>query len=144
MGTSNIILNAQRNKAQPSFQPVKAQRKMRNLIFLISEAHCNVRNKLFDSVETQPNAANAERHFRSKLKRNLTSAILAFYHTMQKQCKKHIFCNLRQKKVNKLLKKADICQYYTILQLKWNKIDRIALLPEKNFESATQLKRNKF
>ena len=38
VGASNIISKAQRNKAQRSFQPVKAQRKMRNLIFLISEA----------------------------------------------------------------------------------------------------------
>ena len=61
VGTSNIILKAQRNKAQRSFQPVKAQRIRRNLIFLISEA--------------QRNSAIAERNFRTKLKRNLTSAI---------------------------------------------------------------------
>ena len=33
VGINNIISKAQRNKAQRSFQPVKAQRKMRNLIF---------------------------------------------------------------------------------------------------------------
>ena len=34
VGTHNIISKALRNKAQRSFQLVKAQRKMRNLIFL--------------------------------------------------------------------------------------------------------------
>ena len=33
VGSNNIILKVLRNKAQQSFQPVKAQRKMRNLIF---------------------------------------------------------------------------------------------------------------
>ena len=51
VGTNNIIPKVQRNKAQQFFQPVKAQRKMRNLIFLISEALRNFRNELFDSVE---------------------------------------------------------------------------------------------
>ena len=72
MGTNNIS-KAQRNKAQQSFQP-KAQRKMRDLIFLISEAQRNFRNELFDSVEAQHNSAIAERHFRTKLKRKLPSA----------------------------------------------------------------------
>ena len=75
VGTNNIMSKAQRNKARRSFQPVKAQRRMRNLIFLISEAQRNFRNELFDSVEAQRNSAIAERHFRTKLKRNLTSAI---------------------------------------------------------------------
>ena len=48
---------------------------MRNLVFLISEVQPNFRNELFDSVEVQRNSAIAERHFRTKLKRNLTSAI---------------------------------------------------------------------
>ena len=74
MGTNNIISKAQRNKAQRSFQPVKVQRKLRNLFFLISEAQRNFRNELFDSVDAQRNSAIAERHFRTKLKRNLTSA----------------------------------------------------------------------
>ena len=73
VGTNNIISKAQRNKAQRTFQPVKAQRKMRNLIFLLSEAQRNFRNELFDSVEAYN--AIAERHFCIKLKRNLTSAI---------------------------------------------------------------------
>ena len=48
---------------------------MRTLIFLISEAQRNFRNELFDSVEAQRNSAIAEQNFRTKLKRNLTSAI---------------------------------------------------------------------
>ena len=60
---------------QRSFPPVKAQRKMRNLIFLLSEAQRNFRNKLCDSVEGQRDSAIAEQYFRTKLKRNLTSAI---------------------------------------------------------------------
>ena len=70
VGTNNVI-----SKAQRSFQPVKAQRKMRNLIFLLTEAQRNFRNELFDSVEAQRNSAIAERYFRTKVKRNLTSAI---------------------------------------------------------------------
>ena len=53
---------------------------MRNFIFLISEALRNFRNELFDSVEAQHNSAIAERHFRTKLKRNLTSAIEVLQH----------------------------------------------------------------
>ena len=75
MCTNNIISKTQRNKAQRSFQPVKAQRKMHNLIFLLSEAQRNFRNELFSSVEVQLNSAIAERYFRTKSKRNLTSAI---------------------------------------------------------------------
>ena len=55
---------------------------MLNLIFLISEAQRNFRIELFDSVEAQRNSAIAERHFRTELKRNLTSAI-KFHNTMQ-------------------------------------------------------------
>ena len=62
-------------KTQRSLQPVKAQRKMHNLFFLISEAQRNFRNELFGSVEAQRNSAIAERHFCTKLKRNLTFAI---------------------------------------------------------------------
>ena len=80
MGTNNIISKAQRNKAQRPFQPVKAQRKMRNLIFLLSEAQRNLRYELFDSIEAQRNSAIAERYFRTKLKRNLTSAIETSQH----------------------------------------------------------------
>ena len=48
---------------------------MRHLNFLLSEAQRNFRNELFDSVEAQRNSAIAEQYFRTKLKRNLTSAI---------------------------------------------------------------------
>ena len=75
MGKNNIIPKAQRNKAQRSFQPVKAQRKMRNFIFLTSEAQRNYRNEIFLAIEAQCNCAIAEQRFRTKLKRNLTSAI---------------------------------------------------------------------
>ena len=70
--TNNIISKTQRNKLQHS---VKAQRKLRSLFFLISEAQRNFRYELFDSVDVQRNSAIVERHFRTKLKRNLTSAI---------------------------------------------------------------------
>ena len=43
--------------------------------FLIFEALRNFRNELFDAVEAQCNSAIAQRQFRTKLKRNLTSAI---------------------------------------------------------------------
>ena len=66
MGTNNITSKAQRNKAQ---------RKMPNLIFLLSEAQRNFRNEFYDSVEAQRNSAIAERHFRTKLKLYQTSAI---------------------------------------------------------------------
>ena len=75
MGKNNIISKAQRNKAQRSFETIKVQRKMRNLIFLISEAQRNFRNQIFDLVKAQCNSAIAERHFHTKLKCNLTSAI---------------------------------------------------------------------
>ena len=48
---------------------------MRNFIFSISEAQRNFRDELFDSVEAQSNFTIAERHFPTKLKRNLISEI---------------------------------------------------------------------
>ena len=80
VGTNNVISKPQRNKAQRFFQPVKAQRKMRNLIFLLSKAQRNFRNELFDSVEAHRNSTIAERYFRITLKRNLTSAIEVSQH----------------------------------------------------------------
>ena len=47
---AQITLYRKRNKTQPSFQPEEAQRKMRNLIFLISKAQRNFRNEFFDSA----------------------------------------------------------------------------------------------
>ena len=55
---------------------------MRNFIFLIFEAQHNFRNELFDSDEVQCNSAIAERHFRTKLKCNLTSVIEISQNTM--------------------------------------------------------------
>ena len=81
-------------KAQRSFQSVKAQRQIRNLFFLTSEAQRNFRNGFFDLVEAQRNSANAERHFRTKLKRNLTSAIEISRHNANTA----FFCNFRQEK----------------------------------------------
>ena len=82
VGTYNIILKAQRNKAQRSFQPVKAQRKMRKLFFLLSEAQRNFRNELFDSVEAQRNSAIAEQLYQVKAQcnfRNQNFANTAFF-----------------------------------------------------------------
>ena len=107
MGTNNILSKAQRNKAKRPFQPVKAQRKMRNLIVLTSEAQRNFRNELFDSVEVQCSSAIAERHFCTKLKRNVTSAI----EISQNNANTAIFAILDRKRATSLLKKADIRQY---------------------------------
>ena len=77
---------------QRSFQRVKAQRKNRNLIFLISEAQCNFHDELFDLVEAQHNTAIAERHFRTKLKRNITFATEILKH----KANTAFFYNFRQ------------------------------------------------
>ena len=53
---------------------------MHNLVFLISEAQRNFCNERFDLVEAQRNFAIAERYFRTKLKRSLTSAIEILRH----------------------------------------------------------------
>ena len=53
---------------------------MRNLIFILSKAQLNFRNELLDSVKAQRNSTIAERHFRTNIKRNLTSAIKASQH----------------------------------------------------------------
>ena len=95
VGTINIL-----PKAQQSFQPVKTQRKMRNFIFLVSEAQRNFCNKLFASVEI------AEWYFCIKLKRSLTSAIEISQHNANSP----LFAILDRKRVNNLLKKADIYQ----------------------------------
>ena len=80
VGTNNIILKAQLNKAQRSFQSVKAQCKMRNFILLTFEAQRNFRNcgtAFSYQVKAQPNFRNE----------NFTT-----------QCKFRIFCDFRQKK----------------------------------------------
>ena len=60
VGTNNIVPKAQRNKEQRSFQPGKAQPKMRNLsFFLIFEVQHNSCTELFDSIEAQCNSGTA-------------------------------------------------------------------------------------
>ena len=113
---------------------------MRNLIFLISDAQRCFRNELFDSVEAQRNSSIAERHFGTKLKRNLTSAIEISQHNVNNA----FFASLFRKRVNSLLKKAEIYQYYDWDGTKLSSMYRILLLTKKNFESDAQLKRNKF
>ena len=77
---------------------------MRNLIFLISDAQRCFRNELFDSVEAQHNSSIAQRHFGTKLKRNLTSAIEISQHNVNTA----FFASIFRKRVNNLLKKAEI------------------------------------
>ena len=113
---------------------------MRNLIFLFSEAQLNFRNELFDSVEAQRSSAIAERYFRTKLKRNLSSTIEILQHNANTA----FFAVLDWKRVNNLLNKPEIYQYYDGNEAKLSLMYRIALLTEKNFASATQLKHNKF
>ena len=65
VGTNNIISKTQRNKAQRYFQPVKAQRKVRNLNFSFLEgSETSAMNFL---IQLKRNSAIAERHFRTKL-----------------------------------------------------------------------------
>ena len=113
---------------------------MRNLIFLLAEAKRNFRNELLDSVEAQRNSAIAERHFRIKLKRNLTSSIEISQHNANTA----FFATLDWKRINNLLNKPDNYQCYDRNGAKLSSMYRIALITEKKFLSATQLKRNKF
>ena len=136
VGTNNIISKAQRNKAQRSFQPAKAQRKMRNLIFLLSEARCNFRKELFDSVEAQRNSAITERYFRTNLKRNLTFAIEISQHNANTS----FFAISDWKTVNNLLNKPEIYQYYDKNRAKLSSMYRIALLTEKKFWKRNAIK----
>ena len=96
---------------------------MRNLISLISEAQHNFCNELFDSVEAQRNSAIVERHFRTKLNRNLTSAIEISQHNANTA----FFAIFDRKRANNLLKKASSCQYYYRNTTKLSSISRIAL-----------------
>ena len=107
---------------------------MRNFIFLISEAQRNFCNKLFNLVEI------AEWHFCTNLKRNLTSAMEISQHNANTP----FFAILDRKRVNNLLKKADIYQYHDRNETKLRSMYRIALLTEKKIESAAQLKCKKF
>ena len=113
---------------------------MRNFNFQIFETQCNFGNELFDSVEAQRNSAIAEQHFYPSLKHNLTFAIEISQHNSNTA----FFAILDRKKANNLLKKAETCLYYDRNGTKLSSTYRIALLTEKNFETAEQLKRNKF
>ena len=108
---------------------------MHKLIRLVSEAQRNFRNELFDSVEAQRNSAIADGHFRTKLKRNLTSAIEISQH----KANTAFFATLDKQWANNLLKKADIYQYRDRKETKLSLMYRIALLIEKKFEGAAQL-----
>ena len=81
---------------------------MQNLIFLSSEAQRNFRNELFGSFEAQINFAIVEQHFCTKLKRNLTSAA----EISQNNANTPFLAILDRKRVNHLLKKANIYQCY--------------------------------
>ena len=70
---ARITLYPKRSKTRRSFQPAKAQRKMRNLIFLLSEARSATSAMNF-LIQLKRNAI-PERYFCTKLKCNLTSAI---------------------------------------------------------------------
>ena len=114
VGTNNIIPKAPCFKAQRFFLTVKVQRKMRYFFFSISETQRNFRNKLFDSVKAQSTFAISEWHFRTKLKRNLTSVIEISQHNANIV----FFAILDRKRVNNLLKKMT----FIVSRSKWNKI----------------------
>ena len=57
------------------FLTFEAQRNFRNELFYVIEAQRNFRNELFHAIEAQRNSAFVEQRFRTKLNRNLTSAI---------------------------------------------------------------------
>ena len=78
------------------------------------------------------------KRFRINLKRNLTSANEISQHNANTA-----FFVILEKKSSNLLK-ADIYHYYDRNGTKLGSMYKITLLPEKNFESAAQLKRNKF
>ena len=65
---AQIKLYQKRNatKRNNIFNLQKRSAKCAIYFFLISEAHRNFCNELFDSVEAQRNSAIAERHFRTK------------------------------------------------------------------------------
>ena len=97
------------------------------MIFLISEAQRNFRDELFHSVKAQRNSAIAERLFRTKLKRNLTSSIEISEHNANTA----FFAILGKKSVHNLHKKTDIYQNYSRNGTKTSSMSRIALLTEK-------------
>ena len=101
---------------------------------IISKAQRNFRNELFDSVEAQRNSAIAVRYFRTKSKRNLTSATKISRHNANTA----FFAILDRKRANNLLKKAGIYQYYDRNGTKLSSMYSIALLTEKMIENSAQ------
>ena len=87
MGTNNIMSKAQCNDLSNN----KSVAQNAQFNFLISEAQRNFCNDLFDSVNRN---SIAERHFRTKLKRNLTSTI----EISQRNAKYRIFAILHGKR----------------------------------------------
>ena len=79
---------------------------MHNLLLFDFWQQRNFCNKLYELVEAQRNSAIAERHFRPKLQRSLTSAI----ETSQHNANTTFSAILDRKRENNLLKKADIYQ----------------------------------
>ena len=96
---------------------------MSNLVFLFCEAQRNSRHKHFASVEI------AEWLFCTKLKCNLPSAIEISQH----HANTAFFAILDRKRVNKLLKKADVYPYHNRNGAKLKSMYKFALLPEKKF-----------
>ena len=80
-------------------------------------------------MESKRNSAIAERHFRTKLKRNLTSAIEISQHVANTA----FFAIFDRKRASNLLKKAKILliTYYNQNGTKLSSMYRIALLTEK-------------
>ena len=99
---------------------------MRNLIFLISKAQRNFRNELFGSVEARQ-FHDYETAFSYQVKAQPNFCIWNF----TTQCKYRTFCNFWQKRVNNLLKIADIYQYFDRNGTKLRSMYKIALLTEK-------------
>ena len=76
------------------FSTSKSAAQNLQLIFIVSEAQRNFRYELFDSVKAQHNTAIVKRHFRTNLKRNITSAIEIWQHNANIA----FFCDFRLKK----------------------------------------------
>ena len=96
MGTNNITnIKSAAQQSATIFSTSKSAAQNTQCDFLNSEVQCYFRNELLNLVEAQRNAAIAERHFCTTLKRNLTSAIEISQHNPNTG--NAFFCNLRQK-----------------------------------------------
>ena len=143
VGTNNFIPKAQLNKAQRSFQPVKAQRKMRSFIFFNFWSAAQLSQWTFSFSWSATQFRNCETAFSYQVKAQPNFRNWNF----TTQCKCGIFAILDSKRVNNLLKKADIHHYYDRNEAKLSSMYKIALLTKKKkkkIKTAAQLKRNKF